>query len=163
MSSLIYPPPSDLREDPPFALDSYNWSTFGTWEFDDPHRRAVYVVDMDFFNRERHTHFDKEEGVDEEEDDELQPPNLTEDEAMEMAIINRELDDLDQWDDLAVQLRAFALAQGRPLAPPPPPPAPAPPPAARIPPPVSQQPLHWPWPWGSPIYIYPVDDDDNDN
>jgi hypothetical protein len=24
--------PPDLRDDPAFALDSYNWSSFGIWE-----------------------------------------------------------------------------------------------------------------------------------
>jgi hypothetical protein len=29
----------DLREDPAYALNSYNWISFGTWEFD-ARRRA---------------------------------------------------------------------------------------------------------------------------
>jgi hypothetical protein len=41
-----------------------------------------------------------------EDEDEIQPPNLTEDDAMEMAISNNELDNLAQWDVLAIQLRA---------------------------------------------------------
>jgi hypothetical protein len=53
---------------------------------------------------------------------------------MKMAIANNELDDLGQWDGLVVQLRASALAQGRPLTPPPPSPAPAPPSPAPAPP-----------------------------
>jgi hypothetical protein len=133
-------------------LDSYNWSTFGAWEFDDPRRRAGYVGDMDFFNRERRVHFDEEEGVDEEEDDELQSPNLTEDEAMEMAIGNSELDDLTQWDGLAVQLRATVLAQRRPTTPPSPH-------HARAPALAPQQPLHWTWTWTPSVFINLVDDD----
>jgi hypothetical protein len=143
-------------------------STFGTWEFD-PCHHAGYLGDIDFFSRELLALFDDdEEDMEDKEgtskqEDELQPPNLTEEDAMEMAIANTNLDELAPWDGLAIQLRASVLAQGRPPTPLVTPPAPAPPPAARIPPPVSQQHLHWPWPWGSPIYIYPVDDDDNDN
>jgi hypothetical protein len=87
-------------------LDSYSWYTFGTWEFD-LRRGAGYLGVVDFFNWERRPHFDDDEedkeGTDEEED-ELQPPNLTEDEAMEMAIGNRKLDNHTQCDGLAVQL-----------------------------------------------------------
>jgi hypothetical protein len=50
---------------------------------------------VDFFIREHRARFN------EEEEDEIQPPSLMEDEAMEMAIANSELDDLGQWDGLA--------------------------------------------------------------
>jgi hypothetical protein len=56
--------PPDLREDPTFALNSYNWSTFGTWEFD-PRRHAGYLCDIDFFNREQRVRF----GDDEKDED----------------------------------------------------------------------------------------------
>jgi hypothetical protein len=98
-----------------------------------------------------------------EEDDELQLPDLVEDEAMEMAIDNSELDDLAKWDSLVVQLRASALAQGRPLTPPAPPPVAAPPAAAPSPPLVPQQPLHWPWLWAPSVYIDLVDNDEVGN
>jgi hypothetical protein len=74
---------------------------------------------------------------------------------MDMAVGNSELDNLAQWDDLAFQLTASALAQGRSPTPRPPPPAPAPPPAPH-------PPLHWPFPWAPPVYI-DLFDDDNDN
>jgi hypothetical protein len=93
----------DQHDDPTFTLDSYKWSTFGTWE-SNSRRQASYLGDVDFFNQERRVRFDNKEEDEKgalEEKDELQPPNLTEDEAMEMAIINREFDDLAQWDDLA--------------------------------------------------------------
>jgi hypothetical protein len=80
----------------------------------------------------------------EEEEHELQPPNRTE--AMEMTITNRELDDLGQRDGLAIQLRASALAQGKPPTPLPPPPALAPPQFVPVPPPT-------PWPWVPPVII----------
>jgi hypothetical protein len=98
--------PPDLGDDPAFALDSYNWSTFERWEFD-LRRCAGYLGNVDFFIQERYARFDEEvEDMEEEEEDELQPTNLTEDKAMEMAIAKSELDDLGQWGGLAVQLRA---------------------------------------------------------
>jgi hypothetical protein len=33
--------PSDLRDDPAYALNYYNWATFGAWEFH-PRGRAGY-------------------------------------------------------------------------------------------------------------------------
>jgi hypothetical protein len=87
----------DLYEDPTFTLDSYDLSTFATWEF---HPRAT----VDFFNRERTVGLDEEEDEDDDDEDvvlgitkeeeELLPLNLTEDEAIEMAIGNSELDEL---------------------------------------------------------------------
>ena len=41
--------PPDLRDDPAFAVTSYNWIAFGTWEFD-PRRRAGYLGDEAFFD-----------------------------------------------------------------------------------------------------------------
>jgi hypothetical protein len=43
--------PSDLREDPAYALNSYNWISFGTWEFH-ARRRAGYLANVDYFERE---------------------------------------------------------------------------------------------------------------
>jgi hypothetical protein len=34
--------PADLREDPAYTLNTYNWISFGTWEFD-ARRRARYL------------------------------------------------------------------------------------------------------------------------
>jgi hypothetical protein len=89
--------PKYLRDDPAFSLDSYNWPTFGRWEFN-PHRCVGYLGDIDFFNRELIVRFDDDEDENDalDEEDELQLPNLTEDEAMEMAIGNSEVDDLAQ-------------------------------------------------------------------
>jgi hypothetical protein len=42
---------SDLRDDPAFALTSYNWILFGMWEFD-PRRRAGYLGGVNLFIRE---------------------------------------------------------------------------------------------------------------
>jgi hypothetical protein len=53
----------DLHKEPPFTLDSYNWSTFRTSEFH-PCRHASYLGGVDLFNRERGV------GLDEEEEDE---------------------------------------------------------------------------------------------
>jgi hypothetical protein len=87
-----------------------------------------------------------------EEEDELQLPNLMEEEAVEMAIAQSELNRL-QWDGLAVQLRASELAQGRPPTPPATPPALTPPPA-------THQPLDCSWPWVPLVFINLADDDD---
>jgi hypothetical protein len=65
MPPLIHPPAGSTRRSA-FALDTYNWSTFGTWEFD-PRHHAGYLVDVDFFNRELHTRFDNDGGALDEE------------------------------------------------------------------------------------------------
>ncbi|KAK1631985.1 hypothetical protein QYE76_006300 [Lolium multiflorum] len=39
--------PPDLREDPAYALNSYNWISFGTWELD-AQRCAAYLGDVDY-------------------------------------------------------------------------------------------------------------------
>jgi hypothetical protein len=54
-------------------------------------------------------------------DPETQPPNISKEEALAMALANSELDKLNEiamWDGLAIQLRESALAQGRPAIPP---------------------------------------------
>ena len=43
--------PPVLREDQAYALNSYNWISFGTWEFD-ARRRAGYLGDVEYFDRE---------------------------------------------------------------------------------------------------------------
>jgi hypothetical protein len=79
---------------------------------------------------------------------------------MEIAIANIKLDDLGQWNGLAIQLGASALAQGRPPTPLPPAPAPASPSPAQAPhlaapSPHSalQQPVHSLWPWAPSVFI----------
>jgi hypothetical protein len=42
---------ANLREDPAYALNSYNWISFGTWGFD-ARRRARYLGDLDYLDRE---------------------------------------------------------------------------------------------------------------
>ena len=49
---------------------------------------------------------------------EAQPPDITEEEAIAMAVANSELDQLAMWDGVAVQLRVSSLAQGRQATPP---------------------------------------------
>jgi hypothetical protein len=123
--------------------------------------------DVEFFNWECDVGLDEEEdkydvhdGLEEDDHDanttalgvgvnqDLQPANLMEEEAVEMAITQSDLDHLTQWDGLAIQLRASAHAQRRRASPPATPPAP-------IPQPTPQQPLHWPW----PVFINLIDDD----
>jgi hypothetical protein len=79
---------------------------------------------------------------------------------MEIAIANNKLDNVGQWDGLAIQLGASVLAQGRPptpLSPAPAPasasPAPAPPLVAPSPHPAPQHHVHSWWPWAPPIFI----------
>ncbi|MBS2180363.1 hypothetical protein KFZ29_25365, partial [Salmonella enterica subsp. enterica serovar Typhimurium] len=66
--------PPDLREDPTYALNSYNWISFGTWEFD-ARRRAAYLADVDYFEREitaeeeENDQEDADEDSDEDEDE----------------------------------------------------------------------------------------------
>jgi hypothetical protein len=55
--------PSDLRDDPTFAIDSYNWHSFALWEFD-PRHQGGYLGAVGFFNRKRGVGLD-----DKEEDD----------------------------------------------------------------------------------------------
>jgi hypothetical protein len=43
--------PPDLQQDPAYTLNSYNWISFGTWEFD-ARRRAGYLWVVEFFDRE---------------------------------------------------------------------------------------------------------------
>jgi hypothetical protein len=144
--------PSYLREDQAYALNSYNWISFGTWEFD-VRRRAGYLGDVDYFEREitaeeeendqedadEDEDEDKDADEDEDEDEdvnmahydhddggpawdpETQPPDISEEEAIAMALANSEQDELNElalWDGLAIQLRESALAQGRPATPP---------------------------------------------
>jgi hypothetical protein len=140
--------PSDLvgrsPRRPAYALNSYNWISFGTWEFD-ACRRAGYVGDLDYFDREiaaeeeENDDEDADEDEDQYEDDyaaeartdnyhddggpawdpETQPPNISEEEAIAMALANNKLNELAMWDGLAIQLRESALAQGRLATPPP--------------------------------------------
>ena len=49
---------------------------------------------------------------------EHQPLDIDEDEAVQMAMAQSELDELARWDGLVIQLRDSALLQGRPSAPP---------------------------------------------
>ena len=136
--------PPDLREDPAYALNSYNWISFGAWEFD-ARRRAAYLADVDYFEREiaaeeeENDHEDADEDGDKDEDGDVtmpqydhddggpawdpenQPPDISEEEAIAMALANSEQDELNElalWDGLAIQLRESALAQGRPATPP---------------------------------------------
>jgi hypothetical protein len=51
-------------------------------------------------------------------DQELQPPELTEEEAMEIAIDKSDLDDLAKWKGLVVQLRESAPLHGSLVTPP---------------------------------------------
>ncbi|KAK1669924.1 hypothetical protein QYE76_058083 [Lolium multiflorum] len=122
----------DLREDSAYALNSYNWISFGTWEFD-ARRRARYLGDLDYFDREIaveeyannnndaaakaecETSLDGHvQGGDNDPDDggpawdpEIQPLDISEKEAIAMALANIELA---MWDVLAIQLRESALA-----------------------------------------------------
>jgi hypothetical protein len=97
--------PPDLRDGPAYALNSYN----ETSEFH-PRHRAGNLGDMDFFNQEyvvilnNDEEDNEDEGQDDEEDDghddalfynasdsggvnqEVQPEDLTKEEAIEMAI-----------------------------------------------------------------------------
>jgi hypothetical protein len=62
----------DLHDVPAFALHSDNWLMFRALEFD-PRRRAVYLGDMGFFNRElgvvlTDNEEDEDEGHDYEQD-----------------------------------------------------------------------------------------------
>jgi hypothetical protein len=41
--------PPDLREDPVYVLNSYNWISFGAREFDS-RRQAGYLGDVDYIN-----------------------------------------------------------------------------------------------------------------
>jgi hypothetical protein len=77
-------------------------------------RSACYPHDVDFFHRERGFGLDDKEEEDEdevhdnlEEEEELQPADLTE-EDIEMAISQSKLDQLAQWDGIAIQLWASA-------------------------------------------------------
>jgi hypothetical protein len=102
----------DLREDPVFEINSYNWITFGTCEFV-PRRRAGYLYDAGFFKREvlsSPTDDDKDnnkeasvEEADDHDDEgfddsgtawdpEHQPPDLNQDKAIQLAIDRNELD-----------------------------------------------------------------------
>ena len=58
----------DLRDDPAFAVTSYNWITFGTWEFD-PRRRAGYLGDASFFDTSATDDDAEDDGEDDDEDD----------------------------------------------------------------------------------------------
>jgi hypothetical protein len=51
----------DLREDRAYALNSYNWISFGTWEFD-ARRQAWYLGDVDYFDLELVADDDDNEG-----------------------------------------------------------------------------------------------------
>jgi hypothetical protein len=59
------PSPPDLRDDPAFSLNSYNWITLETWEFH-PRRQEGYLGDTVYFNREH----DAGLGDDEKDEDE---------------------------------------------------------------------------------------------
>jgi hypothetical protein len=126
----------DLQEDPAYALNSYNWISFGTREFD-ARRRAGYLGELDYFDHEIATEEDENENEGEHEDDdhedyaakaergdndhnnggpvwdpETKPSDISEEEAIAMALTNRELDELNKlimWDGLAIQLRESAL------------------------------------------------------
>jgi hypothetical protein len=50
-------------------------------------------------------------------DPETQPLDISEEEAIAMALANSELDELAIWDGLAIQLIESALAKGRPMTP----------------------------------------------
>jgi hypothetical protein len=126
---------------------------FGTREFD-PRRRAGFLSDVDYFNRELVVdddddgeYDDDDVDVDEEAEDdeaeyeassdghgqggdnghdndglawdpETQPPDISEEEAITIAMANSELDQLSMWDGLAIQLCESSLAQERPATPP---------------------------------------------
>jgi hypothetical protein len=95
--------PPDLQEDPVYALNSYNWISFGTWEFD-ARCRTGYLGDLEYFDREIAT--EEEENVQKDDDEdqqveradydhdddgsawdpETQPPDIAEDEAIAMAL-----------------------------------------------------------------------------
>jgi hypothetical protein len=54
-------------------------------------------------------------------DPETQPPDISEEKTIAMALANSEQDGLNElafWDGLAIQLRESVLAQGRPATPP---------------------------------------------
>jgi hypothetical protein len=105
--------PPDLREDPTYTLNSYNWISFGTWEFD-AHRRTGYLGDVEYFDHEIAAEEEEndQEDADEDEDEhvecadydhddggpawdpETQPPDINEEEAIVMALANSELDEL---------------------------------------------------------------------
>jgi hypothetical protein len=59
--------PADLLEDPTYALNSYNWISFGTREFD-ARPRVRYLGDIDYFDRELAVNGDDKGDVDEDED-----------------------------------------------------------------------------------------------
>jgi hypothetical protein len=100
--------PPDLRDDPAYAINTYNWITSGASDFN-PHLRAGYLGDVNFFDRKGGKgrddgEEDKDELHDEEDDGHndaffdntaapggvvnqlVQPAELTEDEALKMAI-----------------------------------------------------------------------------
>jgi hypothetical protein len=99
-----------------------------------------YLADVDYFEREiaaeeeENDQKDADEDGDEDEDvtmaqydhddggpawdPETQPPDITEDEAIAMALANSELNELAMWDGLTIQIREAAFAQGRPATPP---------------------------------------------
>jgi hypothetical protein len=102
--------PADLREDPAYTLKSYNRISFGTWEFD-ARRRAGY---LDYFDHEIAAEEDDNDddaaeaecetssdghvqGGDIDHDDggpawdsKTQPPDISEEEALAMALPNSE-------------------------------------------------------------------------
>jgi hypothetical protein len=60
--------PVDLREDPAYALNSYNWISFGMWEFH-ARGRAGYLGDLDYFAHEITAEEDENDNNDEDEDE----------------------------------------------------------------------------------------------
>jgi hypothetical protein len=66
--------PPDLQQDPAYALNSYNWISFETWEFD-ARRRAGYLGDIEFFNHEiaaEEQENDQDDADDDENEDEAE-------------------------------------------------------------------------------------------
>ncbi|KAK1667455.1 hypothetical protein QYE76_055614 [Lolium multiflorum] len=113
-----------MKERSGVRAQSYNWISFGTWEFDARHR-AGYLSDLDYFDREiaaeeeENDEEDEDANVDEDVDDEddyaadaergdnghddggptwdleTQPPDSKE-EAIAMALANSEVDELNE-------------------------------------------------------------------
>jgi hypothetical protein len=112
-----------LCDDPSFALHSYNWITFGTCEFH-LRCRAGCLGDVGYFNRELCIGLDSDAAKDHQDvmfvnggvpdltavDLELQPVDLTEKEALELAIAQSELDMLGQWCGLAMHLHGSLMS-----------------------------------------------------
>jgi hypothetical protein len=85
-----------------FVLDSYNYHTFGAWEFND-RRRVGYLGDVAYLRNKYGDCLDDsyEEDVNGDDDapydltvanQDLQPPNLTKEKVMEIAFAERKLD-----------------------------------------------------------------------